>query len=130
MSTKTMETITFLISLVIKPDADRQKIHETMKKLAESVRKKPGALFYQSFQRADDNNKLEFIETFADSAAALYHLQNQDESIASVWFSMIELDSITIVGPTSNELRGVLDGYPIANKPVYVDTISGFSPSS
>ena len=105
-----------------------------MKKLAESVRKKPGALFYQSFQRGaekDNNiNKLEFIETFADSAAALYHLQHQDEKIASVWFSMIELDSITIVGPASEALRAVLDGYPIANKPVYVDTISGFPPSS
>ena len=124
-----METITFLITLSIKDGVDNEKLRETMAQLATSVSKKPGARFYQSFQR-EEGNKLEFIETFSDSASALHHLKNQDESLASFWFSMIELDAIVVIGPASDALRAELAGYPIVNKPVYADTISGFAPKS
>ena len=123
-----METITFLITLNIKDGVDDAKLRDTMAKLATSVSKKPGARFYQSFQR--EEGKLEFIETFSDSTSAIYHLQNQDESLAAFWFSMIELHSITVIGPSSDALRAELDGYPMASKPVYLDTISGFVPKS
>ena len=123
-----METLTFLITLAVKPDADDTKIKDTMAKLAAGVGKKPGARFYQSFQR--ELGKLEFIETFADSAAALYHLQNQDAELAATWFTMIELHSITVVGPADAALRAELDSYPMPTKPVFVETISGFPPKS
>ena len=123
-----MNTITFLITLAVQPGADDQKVRETMAKLAASVGQKPGALFYQSYQVTE--GKLEFIETFADSAAALYHLQNQDAELAATWFTMIELEAITVVGPADDALKSELDGYPLANKPCYVDTISGFPPAA
>ena len=98
-----------------------------MAQLAEGVRAKPGARFYQSFQR--EETKVEFIETFSDSESALYHLRNQDEALAATWFTMIELLAITVVGPASLALREELDKYPLATKPVFLDTISGFPPT-
>lgn len=122
-----METITFLITLAVKPDADDSKVRDTMAQLASSVRRKPGARFYQSFQR--EVGKLEFIEVFSNSDAALYHLKNQDDALAATWFSMIELHAITVVGPASDALKLELNGYPFPDKPVYVDTLSGFAPT-
>lgn len=121
-----METITFLIKLAIKPNADLQKIRETMLLLAEQVSKKPGARFYQSFQRLD--RELEFIESFSDSSSALFHLKNQDGKLAAEWFSMVELNEITVIGPVDEALRAELQSYPMKTKPVYVETISGFPP--
>mmetsp|Transcript_60278 Transcript_60278/g.111796 ORF Transcript_60278/g.111796 Transcript_60278/m.111796 type:complete len:124 (-) Transcript_60278:191-562(-) len=123
-----MDTITFLITLAVKPDADDKQVRETMALLAKSVSEKPGALFYQSYQKTE--GKLEFIETFKDSDAALYHLRNQPAELAATWFSMIELETISVIGPASDELKKELGGYPLANKPVYHETISGFPPSS
>ena len=96
----------------VKPDADDKKVRETMSQLASSVRHKPGARFYQSFQR--EAGKLEFIETFSDPASALHHLKHQDETLAATWFTMIELHATTVVGPASDALRAELDGYPFA----------------
>ena len=123
-----MDTITFLITVNIKKDADDDKMRETMAQLAASVSQKPGARFYQSFQRQP--GKLEFIETFSDSSAALHHLKNQDDKLAATWFAMIDLEAITVVGPASDALKAEIDTYPLPSKPVYVETISGFPPSS
>ena len=123
-----MDTITFLILLAVKPDSDMKEVKETMASLAAGVSKKPGARFYQSYQR--EPGKLEFIETFSDSKAALYHLKNQEETLAAKWFSLIEFQAITIIGPADDALKDEIDGYPLPNKPVYVDTISGFPPTS
>ena len=123
-----MDTITFLITLAVKPDASDKQVRETMALLAKSVSEKPGALFYQSYQKTE--GKLEFIETFKDSDAALYHLRNQPAELAASWFSLIDLEAISVIGPASDELKSELARYPLASKPAYHDTISGFPPSS
>ncbi|CAE7580898.1 U2AF65A [Symbiodinium microadriaticum] len=121
-----MTTITFLITLNIQPTAETEKIREILAQLAQSVAAKPGASFYQSYQKRPD--QIEFIETFRDSDAALWHLQNQDQALAALWFTQIALESITIIGPASEALRNELAGYPLANKPVYIAGLSGFPP--
>mmetsp|Transcript_16615 Transcript_16615/g.31413 ORF Transcript_16615/g.31413 Transcript_16615/m.31413 type:complete len:152 (-) Transcript_16615:53-508(-) len=121
-----MTTITFLMTLNIHPTAESKTIREVLGRLAASVAAKPGAQFYQSYQKRPD--QIEFIETFRDSEAALYHLQNQDGALAALWFTQIALESITIVGPASEALRNELAGYPLANKPTYFDGLSGFPP--
>ncbi|CAE7559169.1 unnamed protein product, partial [Symbiodinium necroappetens] len=121
-----MTTITFLITLNIQPTAETEKIREILAQLAQSVAAKPGASFYQSYQKRPD--QIEFIETFRDSDAALWHLQNQDQALAALWFTQIALESITIIGPASEALRNELAGYPRANKPVYIAGLSGFPP--
>ena len=121
-----MATITFLITLNIQPGADPAKIREILPRLAAGVAAKPGAQFYQSYQKRPD--LIEFIETFQDSAAALYHLQHQDMDLVAQWYSQIALESIAIVGPASDTLRAELAKYPMTNAPQYMDGLSGFPP--
>eukprot|EP00339_Tiarina_fusa_P029152 CAMPEP_0117031940 /NCGR_PEP_ID=MMETSP0472-20121206/22921_1 /TAXON_ID=693140 ORGANISM="Tiarina fusus, Strain LIS" /NCGR_SAMPLE_ID=MMETSP0472 /ASSEMBLY_ACC=CAM_ASM_000603 /LENGTH=123 /DNA_ID=CAMNT_0004740413 /DNA_START=16 /DNA_END=387 /DNA_ORIENTATION=+ len=121
-----MEAVTFMLTLTMKEDAKESEVRSTITKLAAFVEKKPGACFYQCFQR--ETGKIEFIETFRNSDSATAHLWNQDEELLQQWFELIELSSCTVIGPASDSLKKALDSFSTASPVAYVDTWAGFGP--
>jgi hypothetical protein len=56
-----------------------------------------------------DNAKATLIEVFEDSEGALTRVQNLMASpIAPEWMDMFEIDSLTVLGEVSNDLREAL----------------------
>lgn len=74
------------------------------------TRAEPGVLSYQRFV-ADDGSIVHVYERYADSAAALAHLQNFASKFAERFSSMVERKHFTVYGNPSPELKALLDRF-------------------
>jgi quinol monooxygenase YgiN len=87
-----------------------QALNEEM---VESARKELGALIYERFV-TNDGKLVEVYERYANSAAAVAHLQDFREKFGERFSSMVERTKFTVYGSPSDELRGLLDGFGAA----------------
>lgn len=69
----------------------------------------PGALCYE-YHLSGDGNRCVVLERYADSTAALTHLENFETLYADRFFSLFELAQFRVFGPASDELRNLLGG--------------------
>jgi quinol monooxygenase YgiN len=78
--------------------------------MVESTRDDAGVLNYQRFV-SEDGKVVHLYERYADSAAALAHLQTFGQKFGERFLRMVERTRFTVYGTPSDELRGVLDGF-------------------
>jgi quinol monooxygenase YgiN len=78
--------------------------------MVESTRDDAGVLNYQRFV-SEDGKVVHLYERYADSAAALAHLQAFGQKFGERFLRMVERTRFTVYGTPSDELRGVLDGF-------------------
>lgn len=77
---------------------------------------------YQRFIREDDTI-VHAYERYADSEAALTHLQNFEKKFAQRFLGLVDRLRLTVYGTPSAELKGVLD----ALGAVYLTPFGGFN---
>ena len=78
--------------------------------MVESTRKEPGVLSYERFV-TDDSKFVHVYERYADSVAALAHLQEFRKKFGDRFSIMVERTEFTVYGNPTDELRGLLDGF-------------------
>src|ERR1700730_4023269 len=74
------------------------------------TRREPGVLSYQRFV-SEDGTIVHIYERYADSAAAVVHLEEFAKRFADRFIAMVERKSFTVFGYPSAELKAVLDGF-------------------
>ena len=74
------------------------------------TRREPGALSYQRFV-SEDGTTVHAYERYADSAAAVAHLEAFAKRFAGRFSAMVERKTFTVFGDPSAELKAVLDGF-------------------
>jgi quinol monooxygenase YgiN len=74
------------------------------------TRREPGVLSYQRFA-SEDGTIIHVYERYADSAAALAHLEAFAKRFADRFSAMVERKTFTVFGYPSTELKAVLDRF-------------------
>ena len=75
-----------------------------------ATRREPGVLSYQRFVSEDDT-VVHVYERYADSAAAVAHLESFAKQFADRFSAMVERKNFTVFGYPSAELKAVLDRF-------------------
>jgi quinol monooxygenase YgiN len=78
--------------------------------MVEATRREPGVLSYARFV-TDDGKFVQVYERYADSAAAVAHLQRFAAEFGARFQGMVERKRFTVAGNPSTELRRLLDGF-------------------
>jgi quinol monooxygenase YgiN len=78
--------------------------------MVEATRREPGVLSYARFV-TDDGKFVQVYERYADSAAAVAHLQRFAAEFGARFQGMVKRKRFTVAGIPSNELRRLLDGF-------------------
>ena len=89
--------------------------------MVEATRRERGVLSYQRFV-SEDGTTIHVYERYADSAAALAHLEAFNERFAERFGAMVERQAFTVFGDPSAELKAALDRY----NPTYLKPFGGF----
>jgi len=74
------------------------------------TRREPGVLSYQRFV-SEDGTIIHLYERYADSAAAVAHLEAFAKRFADRFSAMVERRAFTVFGYPSAELKAVLDRF-------------------
>src|ERR1700730_1748492 len=74
------------------------------------TRREPGVLSYQRFV-SEDGKIIHVYERYADSAAAIAHLEAFAKRFASRFSALVERKAFTVFGYPSAELKAVLDRF-------------------
>jgi quinol monooxygenase YgiN len=74
------------------------------------TRREPGVLSYQRFV-SEDGAIIHLYERYADSAAAVAHLEVFAKRFADRFSAMVERKAFTVFGYPSSELKAVLDRF-------------------
>jgi quinol monooxygenase YgiN len=104
--------ISWRVVLVMK-QGQANNFQALTEEMVESTRKEIGALIYERFA-TDDDKFVEIYERYADSAAAVAHLQEFRQKFGQRFSSMVERTKFTVYGNPSDELRELLDGFGAA----------------
>jgi quinol monooxygenase YgiN len=75
-----------------------------------ATRSEPDVLSYQRFV-SEDRTIIHIYERYADSAAAVAHLQEFEKSFASRFSAMVERKAFNVLGHPSAELKAMLDKF-------------------
>ena len=75
-----------------------------------AARREPGVLSYQRFV-SEDGTAVHIYERYADSAAAVVHLEEFAKRFAGRFIAVVERKSFTVFGYPSAGLKAVLDGF-------------------
>ena len=79
-------------------------------------------LSYERFVSVD-GTVAHVYERYADSAAAVRHLRTFKRKCNERFVGMVDRERFTVFGVTSDELKGMLNGFG----PTYLDPFGGFS---
>jgi quinol monooxygenase YgiN len=74
------------------------------------TRREPGVLSYQRFV-SEDGKIIHVYERYADSAAAIAHLEAFAKRFASRFSALVERKAFTVFGYPSAELKAALDRF-------------------
>jgi quinol monooxygenase YgiN len=97
------------VELLVKP-GQLESFRALTGEMVEAARREPGVLSYQRFVSADGKT-VHVFERYADSAAALTHLQVFAEKFAKRFQNLAERKSFVVFGNPTAELMATLDGY-------------------
>jgi quinol monooxygenase YgiN len=93
-----------------------------MSEMVASTRQEPGALVYEWFL-SPDGQVCHLCERYADSAAALEHLESFGANFAERFLACFAPAAFYVYGDPSDEVREVLDGFGA----VYLGPFGGFA---
>ena|SRR6202035_2932657 len=101
--------ISWRVELAVKPD-QMARFQSLTGEMVASTRNESGVLSYQRFV-SDDAKFVHVYECYADSAAAVAHLQEFRRKFGERFSAMVERIKFTVYGKPSDELRALLDGF-------------------
>ena len=97
------------VELVIKPGL-LESFRALTGEMVESARRELGILSYQRFV-SEDGKTVHVYERYADSTAALTHLEIFAKKFAEPFQDMVERKRFVVFGYPTAELKAALDGY-------------------
>jgi quinol monooxygenase YgiN len=101
------DQISWHVELAVKP-GQLANFRELTGEMVESTRAEPGVLSYQRFV-SDDGHFVHAYERYANSTAAVAHLQKFGKQFSGRFSAMVDRTRFTVFGHPSDELRGLLD---------------------
>ncbi len=103
------DQISWCVELAIKPGR-LESFKELTGEMVGSTRSERGVLTYHRFV-SDDDKVVHVYEQYADSEAALAHLQKFAAKFGARFSSMVDRMRFTVYGTPSAELKALLDGF-------------------
>jgi quinol monooxygenase YgiN len=101
--------ISWLVVLAIKPGQMHHFLALT-REMVESTRQELGVLIYERFV-TDDEQFVHLYERYANSAAAVTHLNEFHRTYGERFASLVDRRTFTVYGSPSAELKALLDGF-------------------
>jgi quinol monooxygenase YgiN len=101
--------ISWWVKLAVRP-GQFDNFQASTGEMVESARTEAGVLSYERFV-TDDVKFAHVYERYADSPAAVAHLQEFRRKFAARFSSMVDRKKFTVYGNPSDELRELLDGF-------------------
>ena len=103
------DLISWHVELAVKP-GQLVNFRELTGEMVESTRAEPGVLSYQRFV-SDDGRFVHAYERYANSTAAVAHLQKFGKQFSGRFLAMVDRTRFTVYGNPNDELRALLDGF-------------------
>jgi|SRR5271157_3393539 len=103
------DQISWRVELAVKP-GQLDSFQVLTGEMVQAARDEPGVLSYERFV-TDDGRVVHVYERYADSAAAVSHLQAFRKSFSERFSSMVDHTRFTVYGKPSDELKGLLDSF-------------------
>jgi len=97
------------VELLIKP-GQLESFRTLTGEMVESARREPGVLSYQRFV-SEDGKTVHVFERYANSDAALSHLQMFASTFGVRFQALVERKCFVVFGDPTAELKAALDGY-------------------
>lgn len=113
--------ISWQVELVITP-GEHENFRALTRAMVEFAKCEHGVLVYERFV-SPDGKAVHVYERYADSAAAVRHLQAFGSMYGERFATMVERRRFTVCGTPSDELRGMLDRFGAT----YLEPFDGFS---
>ena len=89
-------------------DGQLDHLKALMAEMVENTKtNEPGAMIYEGYMN-EDETKFHFIEKYTDAGAVLVHLGNFGEKYAERFMTYLTIDSFTVYGPVTDEIKGAL----------------------
>ena len=104
--------ISWHVELEIKP-SQLERFRTLTGEMVDSTRREPGVLTYQRFI-GGDGRTVHVFERYANSAAALAHLQIFAREFTERFQKLVVRKSFVVLGNPTAELTAALDGYGAA----------------
>jgi quinol monooxygenase YgiN len=101
--------VSWLVELRVRPGQLGNFLTLTSEMVA-VTRREPGVLSYQRFV-SEDGTTVHAYERYADSAAAVAHLEAFAKLFAGRFSAMVERKTFTVFGDPSAELKAALDSF-------------------
>src|SRR5437764_490761 len=101
--------ISWRVQLIVKP-GQLSNFQTLTGEMVAVTRGEPGVLSYQRFV-SEDGTIIHIYERYADSAAAVAHLEAFAKHFAERFSAMIERKTFTVFGNPSTELKAALDKF-------------------
>jgi quinol monooxygenase YgiN len=99
--------VSWLVELTVAP-GQLHNFRALTAEMVESTRGEPGVLSYERFV-SDDGSVVYAYERYADSAAALAHLDAFETKFAGRFLGMVHRRRFTVFGTPTDELKNVLN---------------------
>ena len=112
--------VSWLLEVAVKP-GQLDTVRALMREMVASTRAEPGALGYEWFI-SDDGGVVQLAERYADSDAALAHLETFGEKFAGRFLAAVDPTRFTVMGAPSEAVQVALSGFG----PVYLRPFGGF----
>lgn len=93
-----------------------------MGEMVAATRNEPGTVGYEWFL-SNDGTTCHIHERYADSEAAIAHLQNFGANFAERFLQCFGVQGLVVYGEPSDAARGIMDGFGAE----YLGTFGGFS---
>jgi len=106
---------------VVTLDVDMDKFKPVVERLVADTQKEPGTIMYV-YTVGPDNKRVDIIERYKDSAAALSHLQKTFGPYQQDFMAAAKLVGFVIYGAPNDELRNALADF----QPTYRQAFAGF----
>lgn len=115
------DQVSWHVELSVRP-GEFERLRALTAEMVESTRGEPGALCFERFV-SDDQQVVHIYERYADSSAAIEHLQVFQREFAERFGELVERKQFDVFGSPSLELKGMLDRYGAT----YHQRFDGFS---
>lgn len=99
--------VSWLVELTVNP-GQLHNFRALTGEMVESTRGEPGVVSYERFV-SDDGSVVYAYERYADSAAALAHLEAFEAKFAGRFLGMVSRRRFTVFGTPTDELKQVLN---------------------
>ena len=103
------EQVSWVLGVAVRPD-QLEPFRTLMGEMVASTRAEPGALSYEWFV-AEDGSVVHLFERYADSSAAVAHLQTFGERFAGRFLDAVTPTRLTVMGSPDDKAKAALDGF-------------------